>query len=148
MLTGIVMQVNHNIQTVKSYATVGLVFYGLATCIATFALDISWVFLVSVGLTIWAYITYKKIDEGNYADARTYSLVLGILGLFPLFGSFIGGIFFLLAYGKLGDVLRIIQVTSYPTTLTHVSNRICVECGRLVGIEGHFCSHCGAKLPE
>ncbi|MFQ6126661.1 MAG: hypothetical protein ACE5R6_18955 [Candidatus Heimdallarchaeota archaeon] len=111
------MLVNHNIHTVKSYATVGLVFYGLATCIAIFAIDISWVFLVSVGLTLWAYITYKKITEGNYADARTYSLVLGILGLFPPFGSFIGGIFFLLAYGRLGDVLRIVHMTPYPTHL-------------------------------
>lgn len=141
-------QVNHNVHTAKSYTTVGLIFYGLATFIAAFTFDISWTFLVSVGLTLWAYITYKKIDEGNYAEARTYSLVLGILGLFPFFGSFIGGIFFLLANGKLGDVLRMIQVTSYPSTLIPVSNRICVECGRIVGIEGHFCSQCGAKLPE
>lgn len=142
------LQVNHNMQTAKRFAIVGLVFYGLATFIPTFTFVNSWAFLVSVGLTIWAYITYKKIDEENYADARTYSLILGILGLFPFFGSFIGGIFFLLAYGKLGDVLRMIQVTSYPTTLIPVSNRICVECGRLVDIEGHFCSQCGAKLPE
>ncbi|MFQ6126660.1 MAG: zinc ribbon domain-containing protein [Candidatus Heimdallarchaeota archaeon] len=174
------MQSNIDINTSKTYVTVGLVFYGLTTCLwlvgiivlswalswASISWDVEWYwyghwnipwviiiliglgFLANIILTIWAYFTKKKIDEGFYAETRTASLVLGIFGLFPILGSFIGGIFFLLAYGKLGDVLRGPITSVYPVTPEPVDKRFCIQCGRAVAPNNKFCSHCGGKLPE
>ncbi len=174
------MQSNIDVNTSKTYATVGLVFYGLTTCFwlvgiivlswalswASISWDVEWFwygywnipwliiiliglgFLANIVLTIWAYFTKKKIDNGYYAEARTASLILGIFGLFPILGSFIGGIFFLLAYGKLGDVLRGPIAPVYPVTPASVDKRFCVQCGRAVGPNNKFCSNCGGKLPE
>ena len=164
--------------TAKNYITVGLVFY-LIPAFGAFAalIGVSWAFwsaipwitwrntagapaiallliglgvLVNIGLTYWAWTTYKKIDEGNYEAARTSSLVLGILGLLPFLGSFIGGIFFLLAYAKLGDVLRWAAYPATPVAFPSgpASTRFCVSCGRNVDAHNLFCAHCGAQLPE
>ena len=172
------MQEKFEANTAKTYTTVGFVFYmipafgALAVLISVFGAfwtTVPWVTwgspagvpaiallvvglgaLITGGLTYWAWFTYKKIDEGNYEAARTSSLVLGILGLLPFLGSFIGGIFFLLAYTKLGEMLR---WAAYPTTSvsfasSSVSTRFCVSCGRGVAMDNLFCAHCGAQLPE
>lgn len=183
------MTENYDVNTAKTYAMVGLVFYSISTFVWLLAgilgiwvmswASISWGgpwyelfdepvvwewgmqpvlpwfifaaiafgFLVSLVATAYAYMNYKKINEGQYADARTSSLVLGIFGLFPLIGSFIGGIFYFLAYWKLGEVLRGPRPTVYPSVPGSHVNRFCVECGRVVGPDNLFCAHCGAKLP-
>ena len=181
---------SYEANTAKTYATVGLVFYGLSTFLwliigAATAWVLSWAtiswegpwygpwdeplvwewgtrpiipwfifaavavgFLISLAATAWAYIHYKKINEGNYADARTSSLILGIFGLVPLLGSFIGGIFFLLAYWKLGEVLKGPRAPIYHHTPSYAAHRFCIQCGRAVDPDTKFCAHCGAQLPE
>lgn len=143
--------------TARSYVLVGVVFYilgligavlvslafllvrpfgpGLSPMFAV-PFGITAIFIIpTAGLTVWAWITYRNVEQGRYADARTAGLVLGILGLF--FAWLIGGIFFLLAYGKLGEATP-------PVT---VAQRVCTNCGRAVPPEAKFCAHCGKELP-
>jgi hypothetical protein len=96
-------------------------------------------FIPGIILTIFARTTVRNIDAGRYSQARTYSLILGIIGLF--FGMLIGGIFFLLAYAKLGES------TMQPATLQPLPQRFCVKCGRAVPLDAKFCPHCGKELP-
>ena len=143
----------YDANTAKSYASVGLVFYVLAALggVVTI-LGISWVisgsirnwrgpwwpspaipafaigvlgliFVLNIIFVSLAYLTYKRIEEGNYTDARAIALILGIFGLFPLFGWFFGGVFFLLTFGKLGEVLRRAQtqITTPSPTPTPVA---------------------------
>jgi len=104
--------------TTRAYALVGSIFYliGLTISMVTFFMiqlpTFSYLhdffrvpyfllgIIISGGLTAWAWITVKRIESGTSGKARTSSLVLGILGLY--FGILIGGIFFLLAYTRLG----------------------------------------------
>ncbi len=102
---------------------------------------------VNLFFVIWAYLTYKKIDDGDYIGARTSTLILGIFGLLPFLGSFIGGIFFILAYVKIGDILRMAQGVLYTPIQTPVSDKSCETCGQVVGVNDKFCPRCGAKLP-
>jgi hypothetical protein len=96
-------------------------------------------FIPGIILTIFARTTVRNIDTGRYSQARTYSLILGIIGLF--FGMLIGGIFFLLAYAKLGES------PTQPFTLQPLPRRFCVKCGRAVPLDAEFCPHCGNELP-
>jgi len=102
---------------------------------------------VNLFFVIWAYLTYKKIGEGDYIGARTSTLILGIFGLLPFLGTFIGGIFFILAYVKLGDILRMGQGALYTPIQTPTSDKFCASCGQVVGVNDKFCPLCGAKLP-
>ena len=159
------MQRNHEVNTTKTVALLGLILYGLAT-LGSFSdllgtpWDLNpffpWVFsiwnglgfLLSVGFTIWAYITYRNINEGRYTDARTSSLLLGIFGLLPFVGSFLGGIFFLIAHWKLGHVLRIDYSPIYSPEPISASSRFCTQCGRIVGEDNLYCVQCGTQLPD
>jgi uncharacterized protein YacL len=96
-------------------------------------------FIPGIILTMFARTTVRNIEKGRYNQARTYSLILGIIGLF--FGMLIGGIFFLLAYAKLGESPML------PATLQPLPQRFCVKCGRAVPPDAEFCPHCGNKLP-
>jgi len=159
------MQRNYDANTVKTLVLVGFIFYGLATLgDFTNLLNGPWDFnpffpwfdpllrgldlIVSIGFSIWAYLTYKKISEGDYTDTRTSTLTLRLFGLLPNIGAFFGGIFFLLAYWKLGNVVPFGHDPHYPSTQIPTVNRFCVQCGRIVGVDNIFCSHCGAQLPE
>lgn len=96
-------------------------------------------FIPGIILTVFAWTTVRNIDVGKYSQARTNSLILGIVGLF--FGLLIGGIFFLLSYAKLGESMtQPIMVQSFP-------QRFCVNCGRAVSSDAKFCNHCGKELP-
>jgi hypothetical protein len=108
-------------------------FFGLIS-LAVFLL-----FIPGIILTVLAWTTVRNIDVGRYGQARTYSLILGIIGLF--FGMLIGGIFFLLAYAKLGE--SVIQ----PAAIPPKPQRFCVKCGRAVPLDAQFCPHCGKELP-
>jgi hypothetical protein len=90
-------------------------------------------FIAGIILTIFAWITVRDIDRGTYDRARTNSLILGIIGLF--FGLVVGGIFFLLAYSKLGE-----------STTQPLPRRFCVNCGKAVSSDAKFCSNCGKEF--
>lgn len=96
-------------------------------------------FIPGIVLTIFARTTVRDIEVGRYSQARTYSLILGIIGLF--FGLLIGGIFFLLAYANLGEPV------TQPTVVQPFPQRFCVNCGRAVSPDSKFCSYCGKELP-
>ena len=91
----------------------------------------------TIGFAIWSWFTLQSIQNRRYEDARTASLVLGIIGIFLAW--LIGGIFFLLAYSKLGEVIR--------PTMQPPPQRFCVNCGRAVSEGMKFCSHCGKEVP-
>jgi len=161
--------------TAKTYATVGLIFYilsvlsgilGLITLnwgfsrtniprgpwgswpsiSALVGLGLGLVFLANVILAIWAYKTYKQIEDGQYLKAQTGSLLLGIFGL--VFGGFIGGLFFLLTYAKIGDILKKTHwIQSTPKSAV-TSERYCSSCGLVVHLADKFCPKCGSSLPE
>lgn len=96
-------------------------------------------FIPGILLSLFAWSTVRHIDAGRYDQARTNSLILGIVGLF--FGLIIGGIFFLLSYAKLGE-------STTPSTLVQsLPQRFCVNCGRAVSPNDKFCKHCGKELP-
>jgi len=155
--------------TARSYAIVGFIFYVLAAVLDIFFLFVDplggliWL-LLSVGLTAWAALTFSNIEKGHYTEAHTASLVLGILGLF--FGLLIGGIFFLLAYGKLGELIHpqpSYGFQPYPhnypqqfpeapppqpsPAFNPMNQRFCVNCGRPVLAGSKFCPNCGKELP-
>ncbi len=105
----------------------------------------SLVFLVllipAIVLLFFAWQTVKSIDLGRYGQARTYSLILGIVGL--IFGILLGGIFFLLAYARLGEA----PVLYAPQPPPAGPQRFCVYCGRPVPLDSKFCPNCGRELP-
>lgn len=97
-------------------------------------------FIPAIVLTFFAWTTVKHIDAGRYSQARTYSLILGIVGLF--FGLILGGIFFFLAYANLGETpLQPYQPTTSP-------QKFCVQCGRPVSADTKFCPYCGKEQPQ
>ncbi len=164
--------VHPSANTARSYAIVGLIFYILATVFDIFGFIVFPVFgliwlLLSIGLTAWAVLTFSNIEKGHFTEAHTASLVLGILGIF--FGFLIGGIFFLLAYGKLGDLIHpqpSYGFQPYPQTypppqfpqaapappqpspaFNPMNQRFCVNCGRPLMTGTKFCPNCGKEVP-
>ena len=168
-----------NIQSAKNYALVGLIFYviGAAGWIAglfgmrmfmggfmgtgmmgnyyaPFTLFFPAVFsVISITLSVWSWITLNNINAGKYQDAMTASLILGIFGL--VFAWFIGGVFLLLAYGKLSDTLRYQATSSTIPIHSPESNpaipaisigRFCSKCGNTISEDSSFCRHCGNRL--
>lgn len=160
----------YDANTASTYAMVGLIFFifiasGVLISIifAFFVWPWPFVFwnpsspvfvlsLVGLGIVltlifaIWAYLTYKKIEEGKYTEARTSALILGTFGLF--FGGFIGGLFFLLAYGKLGDVLKAAKTPPSMPSQPLASGNLCVSCGQVVFSDYQYCPNCGIKLSK
>ncbi len=154
--------------TARSYALVGFVFYLLAAIgwgialLAFLATSPFWIgtmpmwpgFLfpvifpfgtfgaLAVGFAWWSWSTLKQIEQSRFVDARTASLVLGVFGIFLAF--VVGGIFFLLAYGKLGEALQP-PFMGYPAPSPVL--RFCTHCGRATTLEAKFCAFCGKQLP-
>jgi hypothetical protein len=98
-------------------------------------------------LSIFAWITVRNIDRGRYSQARTYSLILGIIGLFY---GLISGILFLLAYSKLSETTtnRISGSAIQPPPTTQATpQRFCANCGRAASVDARFCTNCGKQLP-
>ncbi|MFC1755343.1 zinc ribbon domain-containing protein [Thermoproteota archaeon] len=163
------MTESFEIQTARSYAVVGLIFYILGAVGFIFLLAvigfIPWVNTSSInsvstpniglfglilfgvplsitfGFSVWSWITLDNIKKGKYIEARTSSLVLGIFGL--MFAWVIGGIFLLLAYSKLGDAIKEIHVTNAST---NYEEKKCDTCGKQIALNTLFCEHCGNKI--
>jgi len=73
--------------------------------------------IVIILVFIGAYLTTaKRIDDGLYEAAKTPCLVMGILGL--LVGLIVPGIFYMLAYTKLGEVILRYGPVASRTVLT------------------------------
>jgi len=96
---------------------------------------------ITTGLTVWSWITYSNIGKGRYFEARTATLILGIFGI--VLAWVIGGVFILLAYSKLGEV---IGYSSIQSKTIHLSGRNCVSCGKTIRPNSKFCEHCGNKI--
>ena len=92
----------------------------------------------AIVLTFFAWSTVKAIDAGRIGQARTNSLILGIIGLF--FGVVIGGIFFLLAYARLGEIPQ-------PYTPQPQPQKFCVNCGKPISPNDRYCTYCGKEQP-
>lgn len=129
---------------------VGLVVFGLA------GIGILWLVLVYV-------FSYSRVSEGDYAGARTPTLVFGILSLLTV--NLVSGILYLVAYAELGKAESEaaafarpgLTAGSYPAWGTapgappYLSSaggpqKFCSQCGRPNAIGSRFCSACGAAL--
>jgi hypothetical protein len=154
-------------QSARTFALVGFVFYAIgaaawgsllvAALVTFFFIGISVPFGfgafgfifpliplgVSVGLTVWSWSTLQRIERGGYQDAQAPVLVLGILGFF--FSVFIGGIFLIMAYVKLGNVIS--PRPAYPVAPQPAGGRVCPNCGRPIPMDAKFCNHCGHEMP-
>jgi len=86
-----------------------------------------WILPVMMGAGVFAIIimlvfigayltTVKRIDDGLYEAAKTPCLIMGILGL--LVGLIVPGIFYMLAYTKLGEVILRYGPVASRTVLT------------------------------
>jgi hypothetical protein len=100
-------------------------------------------------LALFAWTTVKAIDEGRIAQARTNSLILGIVGL--IFGVVISGIFFLLAYANLGQPYQqpyqAYQPPPQQPRPQPQAQRYCVNCGQAIPSDSLYCPHCGKQQP-
>lgn len=162
------MTESFEIQTAKSYVVVGLIFYilgalgfifllvviglipwadtsinsGLSPNIGILGLILFGVPLsITLGFSIWSWITLDNIKKEKFVESRTSLLVLGIFGL--MFAWVIGGIFLLLAYSKLGDALKEMQL---PKTSIYSEEKKCDTCGKQIAFDALFCEHCGNKI--
>ncbi|MCJ2555220.1 MAG: zinc ribbon domain-containing protein, partial [Candidatus Thermoplasmatota archaeon] len=105
---------------------------------------------IALGLAVWTWGTLHKIEEGQYQEARDPALVQGILGLF--FAFLIGGIFLILAYIKLGNVVSPrpaapAMAAPMPVAPQPAGGRVCPNCGRPIPMDAKFCNHCGHEMP-
>ena len=79
-----------------------------------FLIPAVWIFPLTIAAGLFAIVillvfigaylsTIKRIDDGLYEAAKTPCLVMGIIGL--VIGLVMPGIFYMLAYTKLGEVI-------------------------------------------
>ncbi len=108
--------------------------------------------VVVVAFLYLAYtLSYQRIQRGEYLEAQAPTLVLGILSL--LLGV-VPGIFYIVAYVKLGDALREAQgpvlppAAPMPPGVSAGGGSVaCRGCGRVYGLgQFAFCPACGQKL--
>jgi len=130
-----------------------LLFIGFATLV--FGIGVILLALALVGFVwialVWAY-SYSRVKAGDYAGARTPTLVFAILSLITL--ALIHGILFLIAYLKLGDALETqptpaqawgsVPTPPIPSVPGAAVPRYCSHCGRASPGSAVFCKGCGA----
>lgn len=104
---------------------------------------------IAAALTVWSWNTFQRIEGGRYQEAQAPVLVQGILGLF--FALLIGGIFLILAYVKLGNVVSppapAPAMAAPAVAAQPAGGRVCPNCGRPIPMDAKFCNHCGHELP-
>ncbi|HZY71015.1 MAG TPA: hypothetical protein VFF67_08590 [Thermoplasmata archaeon] len=81
-------------------------FFFLAGLFGAFFAALLIVLVAATAFTLYAGYAwvYARIQRGEYQAAQAPALVLGILGL--IFGGVIVGVFYIVAYVKLGDAAR------------------------------------------
>jgi len=122
--------------TVLPFLAVSLLFIADSSLILSYiafltgiVIPVVWILPIMMGAGIFAIIiilvfigayltTVKRIDDGLYEAAKTPCLIMGILGL--LVGLIVPGIFYMLAYTKLGEVILRYGPVASRTVLTPV----------------------------
>jgi len=105
-----------------------LVLYYIAY-LTGFVVPPEWILPLTMGMGVFAIViilifigayltTVKRIDDGLYEAAKTPCLIMGILGLFV--GLIVPGIFYMLAYTKVGEVILRYGPVASRTVLTPV----------------------------
>lgn len=164
-----------DVQSAGSYSLVGFIFYilsalGFLVPLIFFGIFTNWLneppfnanipsgigilmffatvipLALTVSFAAWTWITIDNIKKGKYAEARTATLILGIFGIFLAW--LIGGIFLLLAYGKLGTAQEGPKTPQAKEPLQQKTGRICVHCGKPIDWDAKFCEHCGKGLDQ
>jgi len=122
------------------------------------------------GVLVYIY-SYSPVNEGSYEDARTPTLVIGILSL--LFGGVLPGILYLIAWVKIRDAIEEEETApfpehpvypptggyTYPTVAAPAPSpplasagapatpaRFCSTCGAAAMPGAKFCRGCGAAI--
>jgi hypothetical protein len=110
---------------------------------------------VAVGVLVLVFLyfaytlSYQRIQRGDYAGAQTPTLVIGILSLFA---GILPGIFYLVAYVKLGNAIReqgryVPGYGTPPPAAPATPLLACRGCGRVYPLgQFAFCPSCGQKL--
>lgn len=107
---------------------------------------------VGVVVVVFLYLaytlSYQRIQRGEYQDAQTPTLVIGILSLFA---GILPGIFYILGYVKLGDAIREQGGYGYgypvPAPPAALASIACKSCGRASPVgQFAFCPGCGQRL--
>ncbi len=147
ILIGLILQTIE----VLIFVAVGLIFLIVpflgAIVLVLAVIGIVWLVLVYV-------YSYQRTREGDYAGARTPTIVFAILTLLTL--GIISGILYLIAYVKLGDA-ESAQVApqfapqpAFPYTPGNPAatpgGKFCTYCGRQNLATSKFCAGCGAAL--
>ena len=105
--------------------------------------------LAVIGI-IWLILvylfSYERTASGDYAGARTATLVFGILSLLTI--GLISGILYIVAYAKLGDAEADLSqaVPGWGMTPLPSGTKFCPTCGRPNAPSNGFCPWCGARL--
>ncbi len=107
--------------------------------------------------------SYQRAVEGDYGDARTPTLVFGILSLLTF--GLISGILYIIAYVKLGDAEPTWSqpaqgwgappapawgappAPAWGTAPIPSGSKFCPACGRQSPMSSRFCPGCGGPLP-
>lgn len=94
--------------------------------------------------------SYRKIQQGEYQQAKTPTLVIGILSLFL---GVLPGIFYLIGYVKLDDAIREQQgygpggMVGYYRFPPPMAQAACLGCGRVYPVgQFPYCPGCGRKF--
>lgn len=118
-------------------------------------LGIVWLILVYL-------YSYERVDRGDYAGARTPTLVFGILSLITL--QIISGILYIVAFVVIGSAENELALmrggypgtppawgpptpAPFPPGAGGAPTRYCPYCGRPNPAVGRFCQGCGATFP-
>lgn len=143
-----------------------LVLVGLVYVFFPIILAIIFLPLAVIGV-IWIVLvylfSYERVNRGDYAGARTPTLVFGILSLITF--NLISGILYLVAFAEIGSAEReqaaMMQggfagaptawgappPSSFPPMAAGAPTKYCPYCGRPNPAAGRFCQGCGAALP-
>ena len=106
--------------------------------------------VVAVVFLYFAYtLCFERTQRGEYQEAKDPTLVIGILSL--IFGI-LPGIFYIIAFVKLGDAVREQQALlhpqmAWPAMYPPAAPMACIGCGRVYPTgQFAFCPGCGRKL--
>lgn len=151
--------------TAKTLILIGLILQGIEVLFILGIGAITLVFLIGffliiagvlgiVWLVVVYLLSYQRVVEGRYEEAKTPTLIVAILSLITF--NLISGILYIIAYVKLGDAVREAQTSLVappplgfsPSPYAAPSTRMCLGCGRVLpSPTPAFCPACGKQVP-